>query len=884
MNLTQRIILLILVTITLSSLANFLLSEYQEESLHNDSEKLLARTVIHTLRDAVVQDVINGNRLRVTNLLASLKSNNNPIEFLYITDTRSGVFAHSFQQGFPRYLAQGEEGGHEHNEKLELSAKYQTEQGLVYVYSEPLIAGLDMSLHIGINQSEIAEKLAENKQRVLTMSAVIALLALLISYLWSKQITAPLARLTEQIQAFGAGDILNISREKKAPPEINLLATAFQMAIDEKHQILEALQEREQKLAITLDSIGDAVVATDAKGKITRMNPVAEQLTGWSLQEAKGTPLKEVFPIVDATTREPIENPIEKVLASGEIVYLSNHTTLISKSGAEYQIADSAAPIRDGENNIQGMVLVFNDVTEQYQLREARKESDERFRQLAENINEVFWLGSPDWDEIFYVSPAYEKIWGQNSESLYRHSYLWLEAVHPDDREQVMEDIPKDLSSIGEFVDFRKYRILRPDGEILWIKARAYPIRDEDGQVIRVAGIAENITEQIDMEETLRRTQKMDALGKLTGGIAHDYNNMLGVVLGYSDLLKDQLKDSPKLAKYIHEIHRAGERGANLTRKLLAFSRQKTIDAEQLNINLSLEDRRHMLEKILTARIKLVFELEDDLWPVWLDDGDLEDAIVNLSINAMHAIDGNGQLTIQTRNVSLSESDIKLFQMKSGDYVQLSINDSGRGMNETTKEKIFEPFFSTKGDKGTGLGLSQVYGFVEQSGGAIKVYTEPDHGTRMMLYFPRYQKAVSKNKVSEENTGINLGGHEKILIVDDEIALLDLTSEILETEGYNAICAENAKQALDILQHESIDLLLSDIIMPEIDGYQLAAEVREKYPTIKIQLASGFADDRHIDMVDEALHDRIIYKPYQAITLLKRIRDLLDENQSSLNT
>jgi len=615
MNLTQRIILLILVTISLSSVANFLLSQYQEEALHNDSEKILAQTIIHTLRDALVQDVIDGNKLRVTNLLVNLKSNNNPIDFLYITDSGYGIFAHSFQKGFPRYLSRSETV-HTHEEKLKLSAKYQTETGLVFVYSEPLIAGLDMSLHIGINQSEIAEKLADNKQHILMMSAFIALLALIISYLWSKQLTAPLARFAEQIQCFATGEAVNFHNDRIPPPEIHLLATAFQTAINDRNQVFNTLQEREQNLAITLDSIGDAVIATDAEGNVTRMNPVAEQLTGWSLKEAQGVPLKKVFPIIDASTRKPIENPVEKVLATGEIVYLSNHTTLISKGGVEYQIADSAAPIRDGDNNIQGMVLVFNDVTEQYQLRQARKESEERFSQLAENINEVFWLGSPGWDEIFYISPAYEKIWGQSLEDIYQNPGLWLELVHPDDREQVMHDIPKDLRSIGESVEFRKYRIQKPDGQILWIKARAYPIRDEAGQIIRIAGIAENITEQVDMEETLRRTQKMDALGKLTGGIAHDYNNMLGVVLGYSDLLKDQLTDHPKLAKYIHEIHRAGERGAKLTRKLLAFSKQKIIDAELLNINLSLEDKQHMLEKIITARIKLVFDLKQDLWLV----------------------------------------------------------------------------------------------------------------------------------------------------------------------------------------------------------------------------------------------------------------------------
>lgn len=764
------------------------------------------------------------------------------------------------------------------------------------------------------------------------------------------------------------------------------------------------LQDREQNLAITLDSIGDAVIVTDAQGKITRMNPVAEQLTGWVLGEAKGQSVKAVFPIIDATTREDIENPIEKVLATGETVYLSNHTTLISKDGAEYQIADSAAPIRNKDNDILGMVLVFNDVTEQYQLREARSDSEERFRQLAENINEVFWLGSPRWDEIYYISPAYEKIWSQDSEALYIDPRRWIEAVHPDDRQQVIDEIPKDINSIGEYVEFSEYRIQRPDGQIVWVKARAYPIRDVNGNIIRIAGIAEDITErksaeevvletaqrladaqrmahigsweldlvtnklewsdeiyrifevdkekfgasyeaflnaihpddrekvnaaytesvknkspysinhrlrmadgrikhvlercqtfydglgnplrstgtvqdvteQAAMEEALRRTQKMDALGKLTGGIAHDFNNMLGVILGYAELLENQLGDQPKVSKYLNEIHQAGERGVKLTAKLLAFSRKKVSDAKLVDINSLLLDKQHMLEKTLTARISLTFELADDLWPVYLDSGDLEDAIVNLSINAMHAIEGNGQLTIQTRNVLLNEADVRQFQMRPGNYVQLCFNDSGSGMDEVIKEHIFEPFFSTKGDKGTGLGLSQVYGFVERSGGAIKVYSESGHGTRMVLYFPRYQQIGSSVDLEDDNAGPDFSGGENILVVDDEPSLLNLTREVLERQGYRVVCAENARQALEVLENEPVDLLLSDVIMPEMDGYQLAAVVQERYPGVKIQLASGFADDRHVGMVDESLHAELLHKPYQANALLKRIRGLLD--------
>ena len=378
-------------------------------------------------------------------------------------------------------------------------------------------------------------------------------------------------------------------------------------------------------------------------------------------------------------------------------------------------------------------------------------------------------------------------------------------------------------------------------------------------------------------KEIVKRSQKMDSIGKLTSGIAHDYNNMLGVINGYAELLEKALSSEPTLAKYAHKIHHAGKRGALLTKKLLDFSRKKTTEADVLNINTLLLEVQQMLEKTLTARIQLVLDLSDDLWPVWVDSGDLEDAIINMGINAMHAIEGHGRLTIQTRNEKLNRLDAHILQLAVGDYVLLSITDTGSGMDTSTKEKIFEPFYSTKGDKGTGLGLSQVYGFVERSNGAIKIYSEPGQGASFMLYFPRHHETSSDDKSEEYKNAVDITGNETILIVDDEPVLRDLASELLGEQGYKIICAKDARQALNILEDKSIDLLFSDVIMPEIDGYQLAATVLEKYPAIKIQLVSGLSDTPNMNMVDDSLHRSMIYKPYNTDILLKRIRELLDE-------
>lgn len=449
----------------------------------------------------------------------------------------------------------------------------------------------------------------------------------------------------------------------------------------------------------------------------------------------------------------------------------------------------------------------------------------------------------------------------------------FLNAIHPDDRDMVNAAYSESLANKTPYsID---HRLRMPDNRIKYVQERCQTFYDDEGKPILSTGTVQDITEHTELEETIRRTQKLDALGKLTGGIAHDYNNMLGVILGYTELLKDQLHDQPELEGYVDEIHNASDRGARLTKKLLAFSRLKTSGIQVLNLNTILLDKQDMLEKTLTARIKLVLDLEENLWSTRLDSSDLENAVLNMSINAMHAIDGNGKLTIKTHNQQISEADAQLLGVDKGDYVVFSITDTGCGMDEATKEKIFDPFYSTKGVKGTGLGLSQVYGFIDHCNGAIKVYSELDQGTKFTLYFTRCSEISDDNPVFEDNKEESIKGNEAILIVDDEPALCNLASELLKHNGYNTFTAQSGKEALNIIENESIDLLLSDVIMPEMNGYQLATIVQDRYPGIKIQMVSGFADDKNIDGFDQELQHNLLAKPYNSKALMKKYANYL---------
>ena len=420
---------------------------------------------------------------------------------------------------------------------------------------------------------------------------------------------------------------------------------------------------------------------------------------------------------------------------------------------------------------------------------------------------------------------------------------------------------------------------IHKNGKNICLRTNGVPVFDTNGQVTGYRGVDKDVTEQLLMDERLAKSQKMDALGKLTGGIAHDFNNILSMILGNSELLKIEVSDDVKANNYVDSIIQASDRAKKLIAKLLAFSSKEITSASRADINQLLRDDQHMLESTLTPRVKLFYELEVDLWPVLLDVGALEDAILNIAINAMHAISDTGSVTIATLNVSLHDDEAKQLNLPEGDYVCLSFSDTGIGMDKKTLAKIFDPFFTTKGDAGTGLGLSQVYGFVQQSKGAIRVSSLPYEGTKIVIYLPRCI-ATESVKVKQNNDSAKellLTGSETILLVDDKAELRVLLDDILSRNGYKVLSAENGKEALSLLETTSVDLLLSDVIMPDMDGYALAAQVKELYPAIKIQLTSGYAEMEHVSKVDEELQLKLLTKPYSLESLLCCIRELLDD-------
>lgn len=529
---------------------------------------------------------------------------------------------------------------------------------------------------------------------------------------------------------------------------------------------------------------------------------------------------------------------------------------------------------------------LIDTLTLRYQTQEQAKKLDQFESSLRVSQQRLLLhreqspLGIIEWNTSFEIlnwNPAAQRIFGYTEEDVLGHHIT--ESILPESSREEVDKIWNELME-NKGGAYNINENTTKDGQIILCEWHNTPLVDQDGKVIGVTSVVEDITKREKDKENLRQSQKMEAIGKLTGGIAHDFNNMLNVILGFSSTLKKKLnKDDSELIRYSNQIITAGTRAAKLTSKLLEFSREAPAFYESTNINKLVNEMQDMLEKILTPSITFVYQEEKDIWPVWLDKGRLEDCILNLCLNAMHAMPDGGVLTLKTKNTPHEDIDGQFIDMTAGDYVLLSVSDSGSGMSKAVQEKMFEPFFTTKGDKGTGLGLSQVYGYIQQLAGNIYVFSNPNQGTRIDLYIPRHRE--QKDNMTDENTTDSLEslrGEETILVVDDEVILLELAEIILTSYGYQVICSESGEQALEILENTSVDLLFTDVIMPGMSGYQLSSEVKRLYPKVKIQVVSGFVEEDDESKDADSLHKNRLNKPYSEKVLLRRLRALLDKN------
>ncbi|HEY9595174.1 MAG TPA: ATP-binding protein, partial [Spirochaetia bacterium] len=505
-----------------------------------------------------------------------------------------------------------------------------------------------------------------------------------------------------------------------------------------------ALRLSEQNLRITLDSIGDGVIATDIGGRVTAMNRVAEQLTGRAREEARGAPLGEVLRIVDTDTRQAIEDPVVRVLRERRVVEVSSNATLLSFDGKEYRISDSGAPIQDEQGTVSGVVLVFRDATERFRL-----------------------------------------------------------------------------------------------------------------------------------QERLRQSEKMEAVGQLAGGVAHDFNNMLMGIGGAAELLQLHAQEHPETAQYVRLITTTVARAAELTRKLLSFSRKGMMLSSVFDLHTCIESALALLERSIDKRIVIRRDFHADTANVKGDSAQLQSAFLNLGLNARDAMPDGGTFAVVTRCITLDEAYCRqsAFALTPGRYVEITVSDTGIGMDRSTLSRVFEPFFTTKGrDKGTGLGLASVYGAVKEHGGDIHVYSEPSKGTAFRICLPATTAEIAP---VARNADTPAPRAARILIVDDEEIIRSSVAGFLRGRGVAVLVATDGVEALDVFrrEHASIDLVILDLIMPRKSGRETFYEIRTMDPRARVVISSGFPLDTNAqELVDHGACG-FIQKPYR----LGELAELIDQ-------
>jgi signal transduction histidine kinase/ActR/RegA family two-component response regulator len=420
-----------------------------------------------------------------------------------------------------------------------------------------------------------------------------------------------------------------------------------------------------------------------------------------------------------------------------------------------------------------------------------------------------------------------------------------------------------------------EYRFQHCDGSYVYIFDRGYLIRDEAGVPVRMIGAMADVTERHNLSEQLRQAQKMEAIGQLAGGVAHDMNNMLMVISSYITLIEEKLNPSETASRYLREVHKAANKGASFTSQLLAFSRKQVLMPQVVNLNDFISEQISILQRLIGEDIELTFEPCSGSPSIKFDSGQLAQVLMNLAANARDAMPMGGTLRVQTREVELGADRLPVAVNKPGAYVCLTVTDTGIGMTEQVRARIFEPFFTTKGRaNGTGLGLATVYGIVQQSESSIDVVSAPGKGTTFNIYIPACEAAVQKRQ--EEIDSADLSGDETILLVEDESGIRVAAAEYLEGLGYKVLTAQDGMEAMRIARERtSIDLLISDVIMPRMSGQELVSRFRALYPHASVLLISGYTDDLLKNHAVVAAGMGFLQKPFSLKHLAERVRALL---------
>lgn len=707
--------------------------------------------------------------------------------------------------------------------------------------------------------------------------------------------------------------------DMRAYPVPDGLAIFYRDITDRKRaeQELVALNEKiashAAAQAAILGQLTEGVIVTDTEGRITFVNEAAERLHGVKLLGVGPDDYTDAYRLL-TETGEPYpvhELPLARAVLNTETV-LDARWRIARQDGNEVLAIGSATPFRDPQAKPLGAILTLRDDTDRHRAENALASTSKRLDAILNNTRMAVFL-MDDRQQCVYANTAAEKLTGYSFAQMQgRPLHDVVHHKKPDGSHYPLEDCPIDRAFPERAQMSGEELFVAPDGSFYPVAFTASPLLDDEGAAVGTViearniaeenardaalrelterleqRVAEEVAERAKAEEALQQSQKMEAVGQLTGGIAHDFNNMLAVVVGSLDILGRKLGDAdPRLTRYLEAAQEGARRATALTARLLAFSRQQTLRPKPLDANRLVSDMTELLRHALGASVKLETVIAGGLWRVHADESQIENAILNLAINARDAMPDGGLLTIETQNAYLDERYVTAHPgLHAGQYVMIAVTDTGAGMPPDVVAKAFDPFFTTKEvGKGTGLGLSQVYGFVKQSGGHVAIYSEPGDGTTIKLYLPRFSGTEAGDDERKPGLAAIKGfSGELVLVVEDEPAVRSFSVDALLELGYTVIDAGSAAEALTLLDdHPDVVLLFTDVVMPDQNGRKLAEEVRRRRPGLPVLFTTGYSRNAivHNGVLDPGV--QMIGKPFTVAELGQRVREVLDAAERDL--
>lgn len=657
------------------------------------------------------------------------------------------------------------------------------------------------------------------------------------------------------------------------PFEERDLATTLEMALHKHRLDRKKLLQSERRFALLVENLKDySIIFLDEQGRVAGWNAGAERITGYRQEEALGQLFTLLFPSEDVRSGRP-QQALRRALTEGRF---EEEGWRLRKDGSRFWAQTLLTTLRAEDGSVGGLVEITRDDTERRAAQEALQQSEERYRSLFEAMPQPMWVYDTATLQLLAVNEAAVAHYGYSPEDFLA---MTLERLYPSEEWPAVRAAAAWPTPVpGDCLQAERVRHCKKDGTPIEVEIYRCGLTFEGRAAALV--LALDVTEKIRLQEQFQQAQKMEAMGRLAGGVAHDFNNLLTVITGCAELLLDALAAGDHTHELAGEILKAGDRAASLTRQLLAFSRRQIIAPQVLDLHEVVAETEKMLRRVIGEDIELQVSSDADLGSIKADPGQVVQVLLNLAANARDAMPQGGKLTIQTRNAELSDDYARHHPgTRAGRYVLMMVTDTGHGIPPQAQERIWEPFFTTKGlGRGTGLGLAVVHGVLNQAGGHAEVHSSPDQGTTLKLYWPRVEAQPKKGK-SYPGAANWPRGHETVLLVEDEDAVRGLVYHVLDRCGYTVLQARDSHDALQQAREHAgpIDLLMTDVVLPSVNGREVAEQVARLHPNIRTLYVSGYTDDAIVRRGILRQEVAFLQKPFSPAVLAHKVREVLDQ-------